>query len=131
VGYGKPIGPSDRFLPGEGLMERVSSYGSFYSGSWPYHKTAYLGIQFEIEGETHYGWARLSVKPVNFAKNVRVYLAGYAYEMQPNQPIRAGDTGEDTGENGAALEPSSQMAAPSEPDAQKLTLGRLALGSAR
>lgn len=83
--------------------------GSFASGRWVNVINGYLGMQFQIKGKTHYGWARLSV---NVNKTlVTSTLTGYAYETNPNKPIIAGKTkGPDV-----AIEPAS--------------LGRLAQGA--
>ncbi|HEY6293065.1 MAG TPA: hypothetical protein VI455_16055 [Terriglobia bacterium] len=59
-------------------------------GSWVNVENRYVGIQFPIDGETHYGWARLSVRLHGIG--ITAYLTGYAYEATPNKPIRAGQT---------------------------------------
>jgi len=60
-------------------------------GSWINVKNRYLGVKFKIEGEAHYGWARLSVK-VQEPFTITATLTGYAYETIPNKPIIAGMT---------------------------------------
>jgi hypothetical protein len=57
-------------------------------------KNAYLGIKFEIDGEFHYGWARLTVTTVQkkFNPSFTVTLTGYAYETVAGQGIVAGQT---------------------------------------
>jgi len=56
----------------------------------PQVRTRYLGLEFLINGEVHFGWARLTVT----CKDLRVLatLSGYAYETVPNTPIIAGQT---------------------------------------
>jgi len=64
--------------------------GSQKWGKWRNVNNRYLGFRFEVDGKTHYGWARLNVKA-----NGRVItgtLTGYAYETIPNKPIIAGKT---------------------------------------
>jgi len=61
-------------------------------GQWLNTKSRYLGLQFLIDGQVHYGWARLSTKSSQGSRIVAL-LTGYAYEMEPNKPIIAGDTG--------------------------------------
>jgi len=61
--------------------------GNWYEGKWAKEKNRYLGLEFQVNGKTHYGWARLSVK--SLASGV---LTGYAYETIPNKPIIAGKT---------------------------------------
>jgi len=48
----------------------------------------YLGLTFQIDGETHYGWVLVSVS--NRVEGAR--LLGYAYETTTNMPINAGQT---------------------------------------
>jgi hypothetical protein len=64
------------------------------AGSWLDLQRRYLGLQFKINGETHYGWARLNVRFVESNQLiVQAILTGYAYETVPDEPIAAGDTG--------------------------------------
>lgn len=87
------------------------------SGNWQNLKQRYLGLKFTIKGETHYGWARFSVKlPFEVTAPIKATLLGFAYETTPNQPIIAGDTGL---KSSAGFEPP-----------RKATLGALALGAA-
>ena len=55
----------------------------------------YLGLKFKINGQFHYGWARISVK-TNRNPGIHggfiAYLQGYAYETVANKAIRAGQT---------------------------------------
>jgi hypothetical protein len=73
----------------------------------------YLGLKFVINGEVHYGWARLSVTVGHRRQfgDVSGTLTGYAYETVPNRPIIAGQT---TGADVITVQPE--------------TLGELALG---
>jgi hypothetical protein len=124
---GSKIGASDLFFAGAAVMVQATSYGGYFYGSWsPQATNGYLGIRFRIDGETHYGWARLNVK-INFeTKQIDAFLTGYAYETEPNVPILAGDTGENDADPGAA----KQMTVPLEPEEKRQsTLGALALGT--
>jgi hypothetical protein len=90
---GSVIGSHDGFFAGPAVM--LNLYYVYYFGSWTSFGpglTRYLGIRFQIRGETHYGWARMTVK-VGYFDYVDALLTGYAYETQPNKPIHAGDTG--------------------------------------
>lgn len=94
------IGPNQTFYGGAGTMAWVffCEYGSG-GDSWIYEspgyivgRKGYLGLMFQTNGETHYGWALLGVK-LRFAKDdVIVSLRGYAYETVPGKPIYAGQT---------------------------------------
>jgi hypothetical protein len=63
--------------------------GSLTYGQWAYTKDRYLGLKFLIDGQTHYGWARLSVPTWGAAGAT---ITGYAYETIPNKPIITGET---------------------------------------
>lgn len=60
-------------------------------GNWKNAQSRFLGLKFQINGETHYGWARLSVNYPGFFQ-LRVTLLGYAYESNPDMAIVAGQT---------------------------------------
>lgn len=51
-------------------------------------QSGYLGLTFQSDGETYYGWALVSVT-VNQGTLVAT-LMGYAYESTPGMPINAG-----------------------------------------
>jgi hypothetical protein len=67
---------------------------TFEIGQFKMVKNKYLGFKFTINGETHFGWARINAA-YTFQKGgqsmMNVYLSGYAYEATPNMPINAGD----------------------------------------
>ena len=73
--------------------------GYWYEGKWVKQKDRYLGLKFQVNNETHYGWARLSV-----SRPARGALTGYAYETIPNKPIIAGKT---HGKDVVTVEPAS------------------------
>jgi len=50
-------------------------------------ESAYAGLQFTIDGQTHYGWVRVGVPVVGFNGG---WIYDYAYESAPNTPILAG-----------------------------------------
>jgi hypothetical protein len=122
---GSIIGGQDLFASGPSTMYTMSTHGAYYSGPWALAGTKYLGIRFLIGSETHYGWARIRATREH-NHNIAALLTGYAYEIQPNAPIRAGDTGQDTGQNDEdTATPASSSAHPET----KRTLGALALGA--
>jgi hypothetical protein len=118
---GSNIGASDAFVHGEAIMASTSAYSSAVFGSWLVAKNCYLGVQFHINGETHYGWARFNVASFGIDHELAL-LTGYAYETRANKSIPAGDEGK--GEDAAATneEISNRPA--------KGTLSALAEGSA-
>jgi hypothetical protein len=105
---GAVIGPKAHFLAGTANMrEAFSTQPS--TGPWGHVKNRFLGLKFQIDGKTHYGWARLTGSGSGLGGLV-VTMTGYAYETVPDKAIVAGQTsGSDD-----AVEPP--------------TLGRLALG---
>src|SRR5579863_756416 len=68
----------------------------FGGGPWLGVKQAYLGFQLQINGKTHYGWARLHViaqlDPPVMPQLIAATLTGYAYETIPNKAIITGKT---------------------------------------
>jgi hypothetical protein len=90
------VGPGGNFLRGnrKPLMwycRIITNDGSRSSrGLWQYQVNRYLGLKFLINGETHYGWARLSVFGNNSNCFISARLTGYAYETDPNTPILTG-----------------------------------------
>jgi hypothetical protein len=97
---GVRIGASQRFLSLSRSNQAASMVdvqsSSSGRGLWKNVDDRYLGLKFQLGGQTHYGWARLRVQMVN---GITATLTGYAYETVPNRPIRAGRTqgGSDAG----------------------------------
>jgi hypothetical protein len=89
---GAAIPGNGKIFGGTAFMASFYQGGGGYSahGPWANVQSRYLGIAFKINGETHYGWARLSVKDDRL--KISATLLGYAYETEANQPIRAGQT---------------------------------------
>jgi hypothetical protein len=107
IDKGRPFAPKALTM-----VEATGSYTRGRSSHCPWHGShpPYLGLKFLIDGEIHYGWARVST-----AERSAV-LTGYAYETIPNKPITAGATKE------TDVEEESENAPP-------MTLQNLALGS--
>jgi hypothetical protein len=125
--FGAPIGPQQPFVAGGGNGEVMVSITHFTTGGtsyvhgyWANVKNRYLGLKFEINGQTRYGWARLSVQRKAF--HFTAVLTGYAYETTPNAEIRAGQTSGGTDDfAGASPSPSD--------NSQSSSLAALALGA--
>jgi hypothetical protein len=116
---GVQIGPN-RFFEGVGSMATFGSQSGiifFSDGPWKDAHNRYLGLKFVVGGETHYGWARMTVN------RLAVTLTGYAYDTVPNKPILAGQMS--GSEAASAIAPQERLA-PSHPSA---TLGMLARGA--
>jgi hypothetical protein len=87
------IGPNDKWGRQKGRMESCagrSDQSIFNEGEWFNVKTRYLGLAFSIQGQIHYGWARLNVSQNGCV--ITAVLTGYAYETIPGRPIITGKT---------------------------------------
>ena len=113
---GHRIGPGSKFGPYGVMTNYVNGYPSsaFGCGYWGGAQGRFLGLEFTVQGQKHYGWARFS----------SLTLTGYAYETVPNKPIHAGQTGP-VADN---LPPELRSAPPSSASLQPPALGLLALG---
>ena len=118
IGTGSRFGPYGVMLNGEG--GGISS--AYECGYWGAAQGRFLGLEFTVQGQKHYGWARLN-SLVGFGTR-ELTLTGYAYETVPNKPIRAGQTGP-IADN---LLPELRSAPPSSASLQPPALGLLALG---
>jgi hypothetical protein len=109
------IGPKRQFSGSPQLM--AESYAGTTLGDWNRVQNRYLGLRFQIDGKTHYGWARITVRGNG---GYDAIITGYAYETVPDRPIVSGQTtgtysGDDL--NASASSPATD-------------LGTLALGAA-
>lgn len=122
---GMQIGPKNVWRGAtQNMAVMLGSFGtSGIGGSWVNVKDRFMGVKFEIKGQTHFGWVRLNVQ-VQVPQIITATLTGYAYETTANQPITAGQTkGPD---NTTVKGPTDSLAAPSR---EPMTLGMLALGA--
>jgi hypothetical protein len=98
--------------------DRTDGYLS--GGAWKSARNSFLGLKFHINGEVHFGWARLTVTADAHKQEVTATLTGYAYETQADTPIVTGQT------SGSAKAASPvNPASASEP----VMLGMLAMGA--
>jgi len=120
---GAPIGPHEPFFSRDAKLATFyyGGGGASSHGNWLNVTNRYLGMKFQIAGQTHYGWARLRVKVTKNPINIYAELTGYAYETAADTPIVAGKT------TGADVEEMPE--ARSAPSAAPATLGVLAMGS--
>ena len=102
------VGPNRLYFQNGNRALMVRSWGSNYGtgayGQWMYTQHRYLGLKFMVNGQTHYGWARVSVIRPKNRKGIQATLTGYAYETIPNKPIITGKT---KGPDVITLEPPS------------------------
>jgi hypothetical protein len=86
------VGPQDQFQANSSfLLERStgSAYSTVQFCPWagPQSHKAYLGVKFNIGGQIHYGWIRMTVSGFS-----SIAITGYAYETVPNKSISTGAT---------------------------------------
>jgi len=126
LAHGAKIGPSAHFSSkGVADIERASGFdaSSKYSrhlyGDWGNNPVnRYLGVKFLINGETHYGWVRLTIttQPKGFSATI----TAYAYETVANKKISAGVASTSVAESQAESQAGKAVRA---------SLGMLALGA--
>ena len=102
------------YFGGGGTVNSFGPWGKGRKFTGPY-----LGFKFLIDGEVHYGWARVNVQ-ANFLK-LSATLTGYAYETVANRPILTGFT---HGQVDAGSDASQQVQPPVAG-----SLGQLASGA--
>jgi hypothetical protein len=102
-----------------------SHHTRFRHGPWINVKNKFVGIKFHINAQTHFGWARFSMKQDNYCQTFAV-LTGYAYETVANKPIVTGKppAPEDAKLPDSSLPPDNPFSMPSVS-----ALGSLALGA--
>jgi len=121
---GNNIGPARSFGAGSQVMFR--SQGADYDssidsrhvyGPWLNDTNRYLGVEFVIDGATHYGWIRMTTTAGKRHYEAAFTITGYAYETVAGQAIKAGQLTE-------------EASAPAEfAPLAHASLGMLALGS--
>jgi len=129
LGSGVTLGSKGKFQAGHEFMaqEHYSIDNAFYGtgGLWAETTRGYLGLKFVIQGQIHYGWARLNVTAT--IKGIYGAISEYAYETVPNKPIRTGQ------QKGAAKKKHNAKLGPAPLDAPAPMpgdLGSLASGAA-
>ena len=97
---GVRIGSGGHFPPFDRLMARMHWFDGSYSlqGDWANSgkgaEKRFLGFRFNINRETHYGWARLDLGISDSYPGLTATLTGYAYETVPGKAIVTGETKE-------------------------------------
>lgn len=129
---GSAIGPGVRFGGAVANFMASTVDSERFKGYWFASGARFLGVRFQINGKTHYGWMRL----VNSSQRGAT-LTGYAYETIPNKPIKAGYRKDEPDD--LSGEPQREMPEDSAPTSsvdplplhslQPGSLGMLALGA--
>lgn len=126
-----PIGGRHGWIGAAGMaFEELTVRGFLYYGdAWCNVNNGYLGLRFQINGETHYGWARFTVTFHTGVPEKRTWeaqLTGFAYETVANRPIAAGQIKDNNNseDESASYSPLKPLAG-----GQVASLGKLALGA--
>jgi len=112
IGPKRPFSASALEFAGSGICHPAGSH-------WCNLKR-YLGLRFKIHGQTHYGWARISMGNAKGGR-IKAVLLGYAYETVAGKAIIAGAT-----EGPQDAEPTASL---NTRTPEPATLGALAMGS--
>jgi len=91
---GARIGPGQSF-PNYAILGSIFAT-SIHSWPWAFGGTGYLGLRFQIGGQSHYGWAALTVS-LEYKRGPGPFdevLTGYAYDTVANQALTAGQAPE-------------------------------------
>ncbi len=94
-------------------------------GPWEKARDRFLGLKFMINGEVHYGWARLNEKCYRGYWQTAKLIA-YAYETVPDQGLLAGQTKDDLEGDNLTV---PDEATPTNTAPMPATLGALAKGA--
>jgi hypothetical protein len=114
---GAQVGPAGKFGTHPFMAScDVFDGKPFISGNWVNVKNRYLGVKFQISGETHYGWIRMTEHCNNGT------ITGYAYQTEANQPITIGPTD-------MPVDGNLQFPLPNSATAKPASLGALAMGA--
>jgi len=88
---GISIDPSATFYKAQAIVTQflICSYGSK-------HVAGYIGLEFQINGQTHYAWAQVIIDAFySFQRNyMNTTLVDFAYETIPGRAIKTRQTSE-------------------------------------
>lgn len=99
---GVPVSGSSLFYNARAVVTQF-----FFCRGHSEHIAGYLGLEFLINGKTHYGWAQVSIDAYYNWRGYGMHttLIGFAYETIPGRAIKTGQTLESL--SGAAAIPES------------------------
>jgi hypothetical protein len=81
-------------------LAAIGASCKYYCPPFPWHgigpfaevHDAYMGVRFQISGETHYGWVRMNVVS-GPTDTINITITGYAYNTVANQGLFTGVPG--------------------------------------
>ena len=95
LGAGVQVGPGMVF--NVDTQQAAHSMGAFVLnppipliGNWADETDKFLGVRFQISGNTHYGWVRFDSKLSAGGGSPYLIIKDYAYDDVPNTPINTG-----------------------------------------
>jgi hypothetical protein len=89
---GIPVDSTKSFAQRQTQLMFFNTCGSGqHAGNWFNVSNHYLGLEFQIAGQTHFGWAELSITGSMFGQTTVV--VGFAYETIAGKTIISGQTG--------------------------------------
>lgn len=80
--FGDEIGPGANEASDAGAHVAANGAYNFFDNAMKY-----IGVEFDLGGQTHYGWVGFEVDSTSPMNGV---IRDYAYETTPNTPINAG-----------------------------------------
>ena len=115
---GVNVGPGAPFVGHVAVMQQLFSASGYlsYFGPWAHANNLFLGLEVTVNGQKHFGWARIF-----FPSFGKATLLSYAYETVPGKPIATVATPDDEARVGAQPDVSAWQGNPS--------LGLLARGA--
>ncbi len=87
---GAPIGPSGPFGGSGRILSGFYNFGNHTGGSggpW-LHQSGFLGVEFQIGSQVHFGW--IQMQSAGGQTDPALFVKGYAYDTIPNETILAG-----------------------------------------
>jgi len=113
---GAKIGAGEAFSRGDRNASMATCTSTYFrNGPWVNGGSGFLGLEFQINGKAHYGWAEVTVPHSGACPGFMGVVMGYAYNTMPNQPILADQRSDEDTIGGIPPRPA--------------TLGLLALGA--
>ena len=87
---GTIVGPGSNFGTSSSLLEsKILNGNAKQNGQWPDNLSdpRYVGLEFRINGQVHYGWARVGAAAEYDTPQSQAILYDYAYESEPDTAI--------------------------------------------
>jgi hypothetical protein len=135
--FGKGASSGLIFTYGRGTFnDQANGTLNKHRGNFNLRQSNYVGFEFMLSGELHYGWARINVKlkpQERFNSSIEVsetQLLGYGYESAANTAVAAGACSGDAAQSAkpvAAVQPDIDPLSASRGSLSILALGSLGL----